>query len=184
MCWENTLYLFYFGSSRRRTCHKLRTLQALCRAVFRKQQRYLTSSASAYSTKIFLYRTRNTPCFKTNGFQAIWNFAYLESNRALISQHDMISKLEQTLASATDSIFKKNIEGILFMFSPPPKPVQRYISLALSTLMPALLLYLPPMSFLLVFQQKTSSCKQAKRNTSCFRTTGGTNQQSYESQSL
>ena len=51
--------------------------------------------------------------------QALWNFAYLESNRALISGDDGIAKLNKTLEKSDDVILKKNVAGILHMFTSP-----------------------------------------------------------------
>ncbi len=55
-----------------------------------------------------------------NSFKALWNFAYLESNRTLMSHDNGIEKLRKALAKATDPIIIKNITGILYMFKGIP----------------------------------------------------------------
>jgi hypothetical protein len=50
--------------------------------------------------------------------KALWNFAYVESNRALIAKDEGLMKLRTFLLDG-DQILQKNVEGILHMFNPP-----------------------------------------------------------------
>jgi len=49
--------------------------------------------------------------------QALWNFAYIESNRAILAAG--IAKLEQLFKKTDDPILKKHIEGVLYMCNNP-----------------------------------------------------------------
>jgi hypothetical protein len=49
--------------------------------------------------------------------KALWNFAYVESNRALITKDDRLIKLRPFLLG-DDPILQRNIEGILHMCNP------------------------------------------------------------------
>eukprot|EP00026_Physarum_polycephalum_P005765 Phypoly_transcript_05803.p1 GENE.Phypoly_transcript_05803~~Phypoly_transcript_05803.p1 ORF type:complete len:616 (+),score=85.44 Phypoly_transcript_05803:46-1893(+) len=57
------------------------------------------------------------PRAKQEAAKAIWNFAFLESNRTIILNALGIGKLENSLKQTNDPILKKNIMGILNMFS-------------------------------------------------------------------
>jgi hypothetical protein len=53
--------------------------------------------------------------------QALWNFAYLESNRKLIAESEGLARLARAMEQTDDEIVKKNIYGVLRMFTAPPE---------------------------------------------------------------
>lgn len=56
--------------------------------------------------------------------QAVWNFAYAESNRSIIVKDNGIEKLYNVLTETDDPILKKNIEGILYMMPATPRDLR------------------------------------------------------------
>eukprot|EP00026_Physarum_polycephalum_P004226 Phypoly_transcript_04243.p1 GENE.Phypoly_transcript_04243~~Phypoly_transcript_04243.p1 ORF type:complete len:466 (+),score=56.39 Phypoly_transcript_04243:731-2128(+) len=54
--------------------------------------------------------------------RALWNLAYLESNRTLITMLNGILGLAKVMDVTEDPILKQNIEGVLHMFKTPAQP--------------------------------------------------------------
>eukprot|EP00026_Physarum_polycephalum_P005612 Phypoly_transcript_05647.p1 GENE.Phypoly_transcript_05647~~Phypoly_transcript_05647.p1 ORF type:complete len:615 (-),score=88.60 Phypoly_transcript_05647:6-1850(-) len=59
---------------------------------------------------------------KQEAARALWNFAYLESNRALITESHGINKLKSVVEHTEDLVVKKNILGIIHMCTTPLEP--------------------------------------------------------------
>eukprot|EP00026_Physarum_polycephalum_P003089 Phypoly_transcript_03098.p1 GENE.Phypoly_transcript_03098~~Phypoly_transcript_03098.p1 ORF type:complete len:657 (+),score=97.00 Phypoly_transcript_03098:524-2494(+) len=66
--------------------------------------------------KAKLYRS------KLEASRALWNFAYLESNRKRIADSNGIQKLKDAMQDIDDPIAQQNIAGVLHMFEIAPPP--------------------------------------------------------------